>query len=129
MFSNSYMVWKSYCWYQLNWCSMYMSRHSSVSKFLRKILIILTLSSYLSFPASKRSDFAFIINFQPRYSWKVFFIKKCIAPEHGYIFSKHSWNLVKKMILIIFRRITWNYLNNCLRICVFMYVCLLTYFL
>ena len=47
------------------------------------------------------------------------------APEHEYIFSKYSWNLMKNVILIVFRRVAWNYLNNSLRICVFMYVCYL----
>ena len=44
------------------------------------------------------------------------------APEHEYIFSKYSWNLIKNIILIIFWRVVWNYSNNCLHICVFMYV-------
>ena len=43
--------------------------------------------------------------------------------EHEYIFSKYYWNLIKNIILPIFRREAWNYLNNCLHICVFMYVC------
>ena len=30
------------------------------------------------------------------------------APEHEYIFSKYSWNLIKSIILIIFRRLGWN---------------------
>ena len=60
------------------------------------------------------------------------------APKHEYIFSKCSWNLVKniliklfskyswnlmKNILTIFRGVAWNYSNNYLRICLFMYVC------
>ena len=44
-------------------------------------------------------------------------------PEQNYIFSKYSWNLMKNIILIIFCRVAWDYLNNCLHICVFMYVC------
>ena len=71
--SNFYMVWKSYYYYyyvilcmldptfvvwlwpQLNWCSMYMSRHSFVSKCLQKISIIVILIFCLNFPASKCS--------------------------------------------------------------------------
>ena len=45
------------------------------------------------------------------------------APEHEFIFSKYSWNLIKNIILIIFWPVAWKYFNNCLRICVFMYVC------
>ena len=37
------------------------------------------------------------------------------APEHEYIFSKYSWNLIKNIILMIFWRVAWNYLNNCLQ--------------
>ena len=44
------------------------------------------------------------------------------AMEHEYIFSKYSWNLIKNIILTIFLSVAWNYLNNCLHICVFMYV-------
>ena len=44
------------------------------------------------------------------------------APEHECIFSKFSWNLIKNITLIIFRRVAWNYFNNCLRISVFMSV-------
>ena len=49
-----------------------------------------------------------------------FFIK---ALEHEYIFSKYSWNLFKNIILPIFRSVALNYLNNCLHISVFIYVC------
>ena len=45
------------------------------------------------------------------------------APEREYIFSKSSWNSIKRVILLIFQRVSWNYLNNCLHVCVFMYVC------
>ena len=45
------------------------------------------------------------------------------GPGTRNIFSKYSWNLIKNIILIIFRRVAWNYFNNCLRICVFMYIC------
>ena len=49
--------------------------------------------------------------------------EKCIkALEHEYIFSKYSWNLIKNIILPIFRRVAWNYLNNGLHICVSTYV-------
>ena len=44
------------------------------------------------------------------------------APEHEYIFSKYSWNLIKSIILMIFWRVAWNYLNNCLRNCVYIYI-------
>ena len=44
------------------------------------------------------------------------------TPERKYIFSKYSWNLIKNIILLIFRRVAWNYSNNCLRIYVFLYV-------
>ena len=35
------------------------------------------------------------------------------ALEHKYIFSKYSRNLIKNIILTIFRRVAWNYLSNC----------------
>ena len=31
------------------------------------------------------------------------------APEHEYIFSKYSWNLMKNILLVIFRRVAWNF--------------------
>ena len=39
------------------------------------------------------------------------------ALEHEYIFSKYSWNLIKN-ILMLFWRVAWKYIKNCLRNCV-----------
>ena len=66
----------------------------------------------------------FSLNNQILLSDCIYFLRCWVkAPEHEYIFSKYSWNLIENIILIIFRRVAWNYFNNCLRICVFIYVC------
>ena len=46
------------------------------------------------------------------------------APEHEYIFSKYSWNLIKNIILKIFRRLGWNYFKN---FCEFVYLCMFVF--
>ena len=78
-----------------------------------------------------KTTLKFIIIHVNDYKMLINIIETCdntILPSHGnveheYIFSKYYWNLIKNNILPIFRREAWNYLNNCLHICVFMYVC------
>ena len=61
-------------------------------------------------------------NYQCQYNYQYSYHYVIKALEHEYIFSKYSWNLIKNIILPIFRRVAWNHLNNCLHICVFLHV-------
>ena len=45
----------------------------------------------------------------PKFHSFFFFIKTL---EHEYIFSEYSWNLIKNIILPIFRSVVLNYLNK-----------------
>ena len=52
------------------------------------------------------------------------FIDKVLEPRNMYTFFWNIFeNLIKNIILLIFRCVAWQYLNNCLRISVFMSVC------
>ena len=67
----------------------------------------------------------FSLNNQIPLSDCIYFLRYWVkAPEHEYIFSKYSWNLIENIILIIFRRVAWNF---SITVCAFVYLCMFAF--
>ena len=102
-----------------NW--LFDIRSSPPQVFLRSVTFQIYWNRTSAWVFSCKFTAYFQNNSSEGHIWRAASVK---TPEHEYIFSKYSWNLIKNSILMIFWRVAWNYLNNCYAI-VCIYICFL----